>query len=197
MIGWLRGIIIDKKTPGKLTLDVGGVGYEVETSLTTFFAIEAQAGLLELFIHTIVREDAFLLYGFVNQEERGLFRSLIKVNGVGPKLAIAILSSITPVEFVQCIQREDANLLTKLPGIGRKTAERLVVEMKDSVKNIVVDAQSPISVASPKQADEAIFALEALGFKHQEASKVVDKIDDGDKSAEQLIREALRALSVH
>src|SRR5580704_8374295 len=134
MIGWLNGQIADKHQPGKFVIDVNGVGYDVETSLNTFFQIDGQNKSVGLHIHTVVREDALLLYGFLEKEERALFRALIKVNGVGPKLAMAILSSISPNEFIQCIQQENSALLTKLPGIGKKTAERLVVEMRDSIK---------------------------------------------------------------
>lgn len=194
----LRGKIIDKSEPGKITLDVAGVGYEVETSLTTFFNLEMQEDFVKVYIHTIVREDAFLLYGFADKEERILFRSLIKVNGVGPKLAIAILSSILPHDFVQCIQKQDAAMLTKLPGIGRKTAERLVVEMKDSISNLAfADPKITSSVNNQNVVDEAISALEALGFKSQGAKKAIDAVNDGHKSSEQLIREGLRLLSVH
>jgi Holliday junction DNA helicase RuvA len=197
MIGWLSGQVIDKQQPGKLVLDVNGVGYDVETSLNTFFQLEEHNITIKLHIHTVVREDALLLYGFLEKNERSLFRALIKVNGVGPKLAMAILSSISPHEFIQCIQQENSALLTKLPGIGKKTAERLVVEMRDSVKQLdggPIDVISSSNFKHPSQ-DEAISALEALGYKHQEALKVVNKIDDGVKSCEQLIREALQILS--
>lgn len=196
MIGWLTGQIVDKHHPGKLVLDVNGVGYDVETSLNTFFQLESRDPRVGLHIHTVVREDALLLYGFLDKEERGLFRALIKVNGVGPKLAMAVLSSITPQEFIQCIQQENAALLTKLPGIGKKTAERLVVEMRDSIKQFSASAPSAHQpMLALRNQDEAISALEALGYKPQEASKVVNKIDDGVKSCEQLIREALQILS--
>ncbi|HAT8641145.1 TPA: Holliday junction branch migration protein RuvA [Legionella pneumophila] len=197
MIGWLHGQIIDKHQPGKLVLDVNGVGYDVETSLNTFFQIENDSQPIGLHIHTIVREDALLLYGFLDKEERSLFRSLIKVNGVGPKLAMTVLSSISPKEFIQCIHQENAALLTKLPGIGKKTAERLVVEMRDSIKQFdgsVSDTFQKQAVSTHSQ-QEAISALEALGYKPQEAWKVVNKIDNGNKSCEQLIREALQILS--
>jgi Holliday junction DNA helicase RuvA len=197
MIGWLKGQIIDKQQAGKLVLDVNGVGYDVETSLNTFFQIEARTHPVGLHVHTVVREDAFLLYGFLEKQERSLFRALIKVNGVGPKLAMAILSSISPSEFIQCIHQENAMLLTKLPGIGKKTAERLVVEMRDSIK--LLDATSTQASHSlplmHRSQDEAINALESLGYKPQEAVKVVKKIDDGIKSCEQLIRESLQILS--
>lgn len=197
MIGWLNGLIVDKHQPGKLVMDVNGVGYDVETSLNTFFQIESQNKNIGLHIHTVVREDALLLYGFLDKQERSLFRALIKVNGVGPKLAMAVLSSISPNEFIQCIQQENAALLTKLPGIGKKTAERLVVEMRDSMKQFgTMDVDSSQkSIPMMRSQDEAISALEALGYKPQEALKVVSKIDDGVKSCEQLIREGLQILS--
>ena len=197
MIGWLSGQVIDKHQPGRLVLDVNGVGYDVETSLNTFFQLEHAENTVGLHIHTIVREDALLLYGFLDKEERALFRALIKVNGVGPKLAIAILSSSSPNEFIQCIHQENTALLTKLPGIGKKTAERLVVEMRDSIKQLGVSNNTAASseLMSMRSQDEAVSALEALGYKPQEALKVVGKIDDGVKSCEQLIREALQILS--
>ncbi len=196
MIGWLSGYIIDKQQPGKIVLNVNGVGYDLETSLTTFFQIESKSEQVSLHVHTVVREDAFLLYGFGNQEERSLFRALIKVNGVGPKMAIAILSSIAPDDFVQCIQQQNTALLTKLPGIGKKTAERLVVEMKDSMRSfspsLRADALSPPRMS---QHEEAISALEALGYRHQEAATLIRKFDDGQQSCEQLIRLALQSLA--
>ena len=196
MIGWLSGVVVDKVQPGKLVVDVNGVGYDVETSLVTFFQVEGLIGTIGLHIHTVVREDAFLLYGFHDKQERALFRALIKVNGVGPKMAIAILSSITPDEFVQCIQQQNTDLLVKLPGIGKKTAERLVVEMKDSIQRLPGAVLSQTKhAASMSQSNEAISALEALGYKHQEAVKVMNKLDDGQKTCEQLIRQALQVLA--
>jgi Holliday junction DNA helicase RuvA len=196
MIGWLSGQVVDRHHPGKLVVDVNGVGYDVETSLPTFFQVETQAGTVGLHIHTIVREDALLLYGFVDKQERSLFRALIKVNGVGPKMAIAILSSISPDEFIQCIHQQNTVLLTKLPGIGKKTAERLVVEMKDSLQQLPQSIRQqdnhPVSI---REQDEAIKALESLGYKPQEAVKAINKIDDGSKTCEQLIRQALQILA--
>lgn len=197
MIGWLNGLVIDKEQPGKIVIDVHGVGYDVETSLNTFFQLESIDRAVGLHVHTVVREDALLLYGFLDKEERALFRALIKVNGVGPKLAMAILSSITPAEFIQCIHQENALLLTKLPGIGKKTADRLVIEMRDSIK--LLGASTHLGTAtksmSMRSQDEAVSALEALGYKPQEALKAVNKIDDGIKTCEQLIRESLQVLS--
>lgn len=198
MIGWLDGTIVDKHQPGKLVLNVHGVGYDVETSLNTFFQLDALNGSIGLHIHTVVREDALLLYGFLDKEERALFRALIKVNGIGPKLAIAILSSITPNEFIHCIKQEKTTFLTKLPGIGKKTAERLVVEMRDSIQKFSESTSDTLHqpMNGMRGQDEAISALEALGYKSQEALKVVNKIDDGNnKSCEQLIREALQILA--
>lgn len=197
MIGWLAGSIIDKSSPGKLVLDVNGVGYDIETSLQSFLQLEHQQDRVSLHIHTVVREDALLLYGFLDKQERSLFRALIKVNGVGPKVAMGILSSITPAEFVQSIREKNALVLTRLPGIGKKTAERLVIEMKDNIDQLFIDE----SIIAPqfghgiKEQQEAISALEALGYKPQEAMKVVKKIDDGHKSCEQLIRQALQLLA--
>ena len=196
MIGWLSGCIADRHQPGRLVVDVNGVGYDVETSLPTFFQVEAQQGPIGLHIHTVVREDALLLYGFHDKQERALFRALIKVNGVGPKMAIAILSSISPDEFIRCINQQNTDLLIKLPGIGKKTAERLVVEMKDSIQQlpgVVVSQTKP--ALNMTHSTEAISALEALGYKPQEALKVITKIDDGQKTCEQLIRQALQVLA--
>ena len=197
MIGWLNGQVVDRHNPGKLVVDVNGVGYDVETSLPTFFQVEARDGAVGLHIHTIVREDALLLYGFLEKQERALFRALIKVNGVGPKMAIAILSSISPDEFILCINQQNTALLTKLPGIGKKTAERLVVEMKDRLQQLPHSSSTHEKqfVSVVREQDEAIKALESLGYKLQEAAKAVNKIDDGSKTCEQLIRQALQILA--
>lgn len=199
MIGWLNGNLVDSPQPGKFIVDVHGVGYDVETSLPTFFTLQAQSGPVGLHIHTIVREDALLLYGFYDKQERALFRALIKVNGVGPKLAIAILSSISPDEFVQCIQQQNTEVLTKVPGVGKKTAQRLVIEMKDSLQSWVttacVELTNASSPSSAHHQEEAIRALEALGYKYHEAAKAVKKVDDGSKRCEDLIRQALQVLS--
>ena len=198
MIGWLSGQIVDKHQLGKLVIDVNGVGYDVETSLQTFFQLESHQGRIGLHIHTVVREDALLLYGFLDKLERALFRALIKVNGVGPKMAITILSGITPPDFIQCIHDQNTSYLTKLPGIGKKTAERLMIEMKDSIKQFGssdLGQSMTKSVINLREQDEAISALEALGYKQQEAIKVINKIDDGSKTCEQLIRQALQLLS--
>ncbi len=196
MIGWLRGNIVDKTQPGKLVIDVQGVGYDVETSLNTFFKLDAAISPISLHIHTVVREDALLLYGFLDQSERSLFRTLIRINGIGPKSAIAILSSISPEDFVQCIRDEDPARLVKLPGIGKKTAERMLIELRDSLTDLCTSSSNiSSSVLTSDVAEEAISALEALGYKASEARKVVKQLHDGQKSCEQLIRQSLQKLS--
>ncbi|STX29069.1 holliday junction DNA helicase [Legionella beliardensis] len=200
MIGWLQGKIIDKEQPGKLVINVNGVGYDVETSLQTFFKMDSYLDVVSLHIHTVVREDAFLLYGFLDKLERSVFRALIKINGVGPKVAMGILSSVTPTELIQSISQNNAQFLTKLPGIGKKTAERLIIEMKDTVAKLFQHESAPIAeqiVSQHQEQQEAISALEALGYKSHEAAKMIKKLDDGAKTCEQLIREALRQLAVH
>jgi holliday junction DNA helicase RuvA len=195
MIGWLRGVVVDRPHPGQVVMNVNGVGYDVEVSLLTDYQLEMQKDHIELQIHTVVREDALLLYGFLTKDERALFRALIKVNGVGPKLAIAILSHMSPAEFAQAIQQENTLALNKLPGIGAKTAQRLVVEMKDTLSRLQFNMPESIENNIVNQANEAIFALEALGYKRQEASKAIKQLDDGTQSCEQLIRQALQVLT--
>lgn len=195
MIGWLQGNIIDKQQPGKLVIHVNGVGYDVETSLQTFFKLNAYTDTVGLHIHTVVREDAFLLYGFLDKLERSVFRALIKVNGVGPRIAIGILSSVMPTELLQAISQNNSHFLTKLPGLGKKTAERLIIEMKDTVNKLVQNEMPLLAeqvINQPNGQQEAIYALEALGYKSHEAEKMIKKLDDGSKTCEQLIREALR-----
>ena len=200
MIGWLTGRLIDKEQPGHIVLDVNGVGYDVETSLQTFFQLETlQIPGVTLHIHTVVREDALLLYGFLDKTERSLFRALIKVNGIGPKVAMGILSSTTPGEFVQLVRQQDLLRLTKVPGIGKKTAERLLIEMKEAVNSFVIDdVQLSLSAVSKSQyrheVDEAVSALESLGYKYPEALNTVKKVDDQQMSCEELIRQALKHL---
>jgi len=202
VIGRLRGIIIEKQPPLVL-LEVGGVGYEVHMPMTCFYELPEAGKEAVVFTQFVVREDAQLLYGFNNKQERTLFRELIKTNGVGPKLALAILSGMSAPQFVNAVEREDPAALIKLPGIGKKTAERLIVEMKDRFKGLHGDLftpaadlvlTSPGAPASDDDAEqEAVAALVALGYKPQEASRMVSKIAKPDASSETLIREALRA----
>lgn len=201
MIGRLRGIVLEKQPPLVL-LEAGGVGYEVHMPMTCFYELPDTGNEAVVFTHFVVREDAQLLFGFNNKQERTLFRELIKVNGVGPKLALAILSGMSAQQFVNAVEREEPAMLVKLPGIGKKTAERLVVEMKDRFKGLHGDLFTPAadlvlaSPAGPQPDDaeaEAVAALVALGYKPQEASRMVSKIARPDADSETLIREALRA----
>ena len=197
MIGWLNGRILDKSQPGKLVLDVNGVGYDVDTSLNTFFQLESGPTEISLHIHTVVREDALILYGFNDKKERAMFRALLKVNGIGPKVALAVLSRLTPDELVQCVYQQNTLALTQLPGVGKKTAERIVLEMKDGLSTLMANfpSSTPSSAASIRQDNtEAAKALEALGYKPQEAQKMISKVDDGQLSCEMLIRMALKAM---
>jgi Holliday junction DNA helicase RuvA len=196
MIGRLQGTVIDKQAPD-LLLDVQGVGYEVLVSLSTFFAVPNIGDSVTLHTHFVVRDDAQLLFGFSELAERALFRHLIKVNGVGPKMALTILSGMSAQEFAQCVHINDVATLVKLPGVGKKTAERLVIEMRDRVGDIDATSTGPTSVTSkqPDIADEAESALIALGYKPQDAAKIVSRaVSDDISSAEQLIRAALKSM---
>jgi len=201
VIGRLRGIILEKQPPLVL-LETGGVGYEVHMPMTCFYELPDAGKEAIIFTQFVVREDAQLLYGFNNKQERMLFRELIKTNGVGPKLALAILSGMSAHQFVNAVEREDPAALIKLPGIGKKTAERLIVEMKDRFKGLHGDLFTPaadLGLTSPNgptsddAEQEAVAALVALGYKPQEASRMVSKIAKPDANSETLIREALRA----
>ncbi len=196
MIGFLRGKLI-QKSPPQLLLDVQGVGYEVEAPMTTFYDLPALGEEVELHTHLVVREDAHILFGFANETERMLFRLLIKVNGVGPKLALTVLSGQSVDEFYRCVNDNDVKALVRLPGVGQKTAERLIIEMRGrlpelSANNIAKDSISSPQLLgnSPKQ--EAITALCALGYKPQDAARMVQVIDTEAKSCEDIIRMALR-----
>lgn len=196
MIGRLQGTVIDKQAPD-LLLDVQGVGYEVLVSLSTFFAVPNIGESVTLHTHFVVRDDAQLLFGFAELGERTLFRHLIKVNGVGPKMALAILSGMSASEFALCVHNNDVATLVKLPGVGKKTAERLVIEMRDRVGDIQAGATGVAAVTSqqPDIAEEAESALIALGYKPQDAAKMVSRaLSDDISSAEQLIRAALKSM---
>ncbi|WP_077999135.1 Holliday junction branch migration protein RuvA [Edwardsiella tarda] len=200
MIGRLRGVILEKQPP-QVLLEAGGVGYEVQMPMTCFYELPQPGSEAVIFTHFVVREDAQLLYGFNNKQERALFRELIKVNGVGPKLALAILSGMSAQQFVAAVEREEVAALIKLPGVGKKTAERLVVEMKDRFKGLSGDLFTPSDDLPPSaqpqaQVDaegEAVAALIALGYKPQEASRLVNRVASVGADSETLIRDALRA----
>ena len=190
MIGSLRGRIASK-TPPQLTVDVGGLGYELEAPMSTFFHLPAVGEEVRLLTHLVVREDAHVLYAFGTEEERRLFRSLIKVSGVGPKIALALLSGISVTAFAECVQREDTTALTRIPGVGRKTAERLIVEMRDRLA--IPPPGSGAAVAAGTSAEsEAYGALVALGYRPAEATRLLKAAGPGTHSTEELIRRALQ-----
>ena len=189
MIGFLRGVLL-KKQPPLLMLDVDGVGYEIEAPMTTFYTLPDVGNKIEIFTHLVVRDDAHLLFGFATENERLLFRNLIKVNGFGAKMALTILSGIEADEFSECIHSNDTDRLKKLPGVGKKTAERLIIEMRDRLDNLPKSKTSRKNDADP--ADEAVSALISLGYKPSEASQYVLAIEDKGMNSEELIREALK-----
>jgi Holliday junction DNA helicase RuvA len=196
MIGRLRGVIIEKQPP-ELVLDVQGVGYEVSAPMSTFFTLPGLNEEVMLFTHMVVREDAQLLYGFGTERERLLFRSLLKVNGVGAKLALTILSGSDVDSFARSVQEGDTASLTRLPGVGKKTAERLIVEMRDRLKEVgtamgIEVSDMPASAAPAGAKNEAIEALVALGYKPAEADKMLRTMDTDGMSTEQIIRQALQ-----
>jgi len=188
-----------RKEPPALMLDVGGVGYELEAPMTTFYELPAVGERVTLYTHLVVREDAHLLYGFVREAQRRLFRELLKVNGVGPRVALAVLSGLSDDEFSRCVAEEDIARLTKVPGIGRKTAERLVIEMRDKLpKDIPMPASTTTAgpVAPGDPVSEAVSALVALGYKPNEASRAVRSASTKGLSAEEIIRQALKGMAV-
>ncbi len=196
MIGLLRGKLLIKQPPD-LLLDVNGVGYEVQASMTTFYELPELHQDVTLYTHFVVREDAQLLYGFSSQTERELFRHLLKVNGVGPKMALAIVSGMSPVEFNQVIHAADIARLSRIPGVGKKTAERLVIELRDRLPKAEATSNTGVAVSTPlpsvSVSDEAINALLALGYKPAQASQMIAAYENQDLSVEDMIRQALRA----
>jgi Holliday junction DNA helicase RuvA len=193
MIGSVHGRIASK-TPPQLTVDVGGLGYELEAPMSTFFLLPAVGEQVRLLTHLVVREDAHILYAFATENERRLFRSLIKVSGVGPKIALALLSGISVEAFALCVQNQDIAALTRVPGIGRKTAERLVVEMRDRLGPTADPAGFAVAgtpaISNPEA--EAFGALVALGYRPAEATRLLKAAGPGTHSTEELIRRALQ-----
>ncbi len=195
MIGSLIGLIKEKK-PSLLLLEVNGVGYEINVPLSTSFQLPKKGESAYLLTHLIVREDQHTLYGFATEEERNLFRTLIKISGVGAKMALTILSGINVNGFIQSVINEDIDTLVHLPGIGKKTAERLIVEMKDRIDGITDNLESSAStIAETSIAVEARNALVNLGYKNNEAKKILDNIDTNGISVEELLRQALKSLN--
>src|SRR5258708_1281563 len=191
MIGSLRGRIASK-TPPQLTVEVGGLGYELEAPLSTFFDLPPVGAEVQLLTHLVVREDAHALYGFATEEERRLFRSLIKVSGVGPRIALALLSGISVSAFAQCGLNEDIGALTRIPGVGLKTAERLIVEMRDRLAPPAPAAGATAAPPGARAEGEAYGALVALGYRPAEAARLLKAVGPGTHSTEELIRRALQ-----
>jgi Holliday junction DNA helicase RuvA len=200
MIGQIFGTILEKQAP-QLVVNVNGLGYEIDAPMSTFYQLPDVGQEVKLFTHLVVREDAHHLYGFFTRDERTLFRTLLKVNGVGPRMALTVLSSASPEEFVRWVMDNDTVSLVRLPGVGKKTAERLVIEMRDKLSDWY-KAELPEGATLIKNEktvrhqslQDAIAALVALGYKQQEANRTVSKIDDGLANSEELIRRALREM---
>ena len=195
MIGHLKGKIISKNPP-EVLLEVRGIGYEILCPMSTFYQLDKASEDTLLFTHLSIKEDAHTLFGFITKDEKSIFRELIRVNGVGPKVALAILSHLSVNALIECISNEDADLLAKTPGIGKKTALKLIVELQDRLSKLEL-VGSPGSTNEFKQSRnpnsmQAIEALQSLGFKTKEANKMVSKISDQNLSTEQLIRLALQ-----
>ena len=192
MIGSLRGRLLSKQAP-QVVIECNGVGYEVETPMSTFLDLPAAGTDLFLHTHLVVREDAQILYGFASDDERLLFRTLLKVNRVGAKMALGILSAMSAGDFRRCVEYEDTTALSKIPGVGKKTAERLIIEMRDRIDKVVPmrpGAAPLIGEASARS--EAHDALVALGYKTNEVNKLISQLDTDNKSAEDIIRHALK-----
>ncbi|NDV91173.1 Holliday junction branch migration protein RuvA [Alteromonas sp. 345S023] len=204
MIGRIRGTLAEKQPP-EILVDVAGVGYEIHMPMTSFYQLPSIGEEVVVFTHFVVREDAQLLFGFADKMERGLFRELIKANGVGPKLGLAILSGMSAAQFLSSVQNEDVSALVSLPGIGKKTAERLVVELKDRLAKFgktqsivmpppssdLLNANTVVPLNDTRE--DAQSALIALGYKPAQASKLVESVYQEGMESESLIREALKA----
>lgn len=197
MIGRLRGTLAEKRAP-HLLLDVNGVGYEVDAPMSTFYVLPELGQTVVLHTHLVIREDNHTLYGFATESERALFRSLIKVSGVGAKLALTILSGINPDGFIRCVHNQDSAALVRLPGVGKKTAERLIVEMRDRLKDFETHGASTVDSGSRAESslnplEDAVSALIALGYKPHEASRLVRAVESSaDLASEEIIRQALQ-----
>jgi len=201
MIGRLRGEIVSKHPP-RLMLDIGGVGYELEAPMSTFYDLPLVGESVTLVTHLTVRENAWILYGFLREEDRTLFRNLLKVSGVGARMALAILSGMDAERFSLCVRQEDIAALTRLPGIGKKTAQRLVIEMRDRVDAVPAGSPAGIAAGSLVGGDgnsalsDAVDALTALGYRPADADRMARAADDGAKTSEEIIRAALKVVSM-
>ena len=193
MIGHLRGRLV-RKAPPALIVDVGGVGYELEAPMSTFYRLPEVGSEVELHTHLVVREDAHLLYGFSTESERRLFRDLLRVTGIGPKIGLALLSGMDVDAFLFCVEAQDVDALTRIPGIGRKTAERLLIEMRDRIRALGQLPSSAPRADQPAGAQaEAFAALVALGYRPAEVTRLLKSVDPEGVATEELIRRALQA----
>ena len=193
MIGFLKGRLAMKQPP-MLMLDVNGVGYELEAPMSTFYGLPSTGEAVALFTHLVVREDAHILFGFGTEAERRLFRGLLKVSGVGPKIALGILSGASVEDFLRTIEAEDVAMLTRIPGIGRKTAERIIIEMRDSVQKLSLPTFAGLNSGAAQSAQsEAFSALIALGYKPPEVARLLKSADEPGLSTTEIIRRALKS----
>ena len=195
MIGSLRGRLAHKQAPA-IVVECGGVGYEVETPMSTFLGLPDIGAELFLRIHMLVREDAQILYGFHTEEERVLFRALLKVSGIGAKIALGVLSAMSVTDFQRCVEFEDSSALVKIPGIGKKTAERLIIELRDRIDKAPVAPGATRLAVEGNARSEAVHALVALGYKPREVNTLIGKLDVDGKSAEDIIRLALKQVAM-
>lgn len=194
MIGSLRGLLAHKQAPA-IIVECSGVGYEVETPMSTFLDLPPTGEQVFLHTHLLVREDAQILYGFSTEDEKALFRSLLKVSGVGAKMALAVLSTMSVGDFQRCVEYEDATTLVKIPGVGKKTAERLIIDMRDRIDKIQAVAGSrPVTIETNARS-EAVDALIALGYKPRDVNKLVGDLEVEGMSAEDIIRKALKQVA--
>ncbi|MFO7704990.1 MAG: Holliday junction branch migration protein RuvA [Halopseudomonas sp.] len=200
MIGRLKGILLEKQPP-HILLDVQGVGYELDAPMSTFYQLPTLGETVTLHTHMVVREDAQLLYAFAEKRERELFRELIRLNGVGPKLALALMSGLEVDELIRAVQAQDTSALVRVPGVGKKTAERLLIELRDRFKawetlpgsfKPLASGAAPAAPAS--NSADAVSALISLGYKPQEASRAIAAVDEDGLSSEELIRRALKGI---
>jgi Holliday junction DNA helicase RuvA len=195
MIGSLHGRLIFKQAP-QIVLECGGVGYELEMPMSTFLDLPETGADLFLYTHLLVREDAQILYGFATNDERLLFRTLLKVNRVGAKMALGVLSAMTANDFRRCVEYEDTTTLSKIPGVGKKTAERLIIEMRDRIDKVLPAAAGAAPLSAEASArSEASDALVSLGYKPNEVNKLIAKLDTDNLSAEDIIRQALKQVA--
>jgi Holliday junction DNA helicase RuvA len=196
MISRLTGILAAKRAP-QILIDCSGVGYEADVSMTTYYQLPEVGEQVSIWTHLLVKEDSHSLIGFTAEQERRLFRQLIRINGVGSKMALTILSGIDDQQFARCIANNDIAMLTRLPGVGKKTAERLIIEMRDKIESLISDMPEPlVSAAGHSIVSEAIEALEALGYKSTDAEKMINRAQlqgEAPGSASQLIKKALQA----